>query len=211
MPTPAVWLQGCACSTVQQLLTSPEFAQGVHAVAQSFGAVVKSLENLSLRQVSTQLGKAARQLVFVQQCWTRIVLNSTLADVTRQNAPQQASNLLPGCVRRLEKLLPAVPAAFRCLSAAGRVAACQHSASSSKLPLQVHLYVSEAEQVVIVAEPPASVPLAALLSQAVSCMLGSPVTLPLDALFGSSRNVLGQLRGVLAPGSTGTSTGQHTV
>lgn len=153
-------LQGYACSAVQQLLTSTEFAQGVHAVAQSFGAVVKSLENLSLRQVSTQLGKAAQQLVFVQQCWTRIVLNSTLADVTRQNAPQQ-----------------------------------------------VHLYVSEAEQVVIVAEPPASVPLAALLSQAVSRMLGSPVTLPLDALFGSSRHVLGQLRGVLAPGSTGTSTG----
>lgn len=64
---------------------------------------------------------------------------------------------------------------------------------------------------VIVAEPPASVPLAALLSQAVSRMLGSPVTLPLDALFGSSRHVLGQLRGVLAPGSTGTSTGQHTL
>ena len=64
---------------------------------------------------------------------------------------------------------------------------------------------------VIVAEPPASVPLAALLSQAVSRMLGSPVTLPLDALFGSSRDVLGQLRGVLAPGSIGTSTGQHTV
>ena len=74
----------------------------------------------------------------------------------------------------------------------------------------MHLYVSEAEQVVIVAEPPAFVPLAALLSQAVSRMLGSPVTLPLDALFSSSRDVLGQLRGVLAPGSTGTSTGQHT-
>lgn len=126
MPTPAVWLQGYACSAVQQLLTSTEFAQGVHAVAQSFGAVVKSLENLSLRQVSTQLGKAAQQLVFVQQCWTRIVLNSTLADVTRQNAPQQASDLLLGCVRRSWKLLLAAQAATqvslsrwtaRCLSA----------------------------------------------------------------------------------------------
>ena len=112
MPRPAVWLQGFACTAVQQLLTSPEFAQGVHAVAQSFGAVVKSLENLSLRQVSAHLRKAARQLIFVQQCWTRIVLNSTLTDVTRQNAPQQASELLLGCVRQLQKLLLAVQAAL---------------------------------------------------------------------------------------------------
>ena len=111
MPRPAVWLQGFACTAVQQLLISPEFAQGVHAVAQSFGAVVKSLENLSLRQVSAYLGKAARQLIFVQQCWTRIVLNSTLADVTRQNAPQQASDLLLGCVRQFQNLLLAVQAA----------------------------------------------------------------------------------------------------
>ena len=37
---------------------------------------------------------------------------------------------------------------------------------------------------VYIAEPPAGVPVAALLSAAASRALGSPVALPLDALFG---------------------------
>jgi hypothetical protein len=66
---------------------------------------------------------------------------------------------------------------------------------------QVYEFVCARSGALYVAEPPVGVPLSALLSAAFSRALGSPVPLPLDALFGCKPEALARMAAALAPES----------
>ena len=72
--------------------------------------------------------------------------------------------------------------------------------------MQVYVFSCARTNVLYLAEPPAAVPLAALLSQAASLALGSAFPLPLDPLFAQGSQALSS---ILFPSSGASLVEQH--